>query len=106
MQRLKEDMRKTFYDKGNEEAVLKWRPSNVEAGCVDSRRCRRYSWESFEDEYFEDYIRDIKVDEIVSDTSSDEEFNCSTCSKKRKDSQRAVMFFSEPITNRFYVHKS
>ena len=70
----KEDMRKTFYDnKGNEEAALKCRPGNVEAGCVDSRRCRRYSWESFEDEYFADYIRDIKVDEFVSDISSDEE---------------------------------
>ena len=69
----KEDMRQTFYDKGDEEAVLKWRPGNVEAGCVDSRRCNRYSWESFEDEYYEDYIRDIKVDEFVSNISSDEE---------------------------------
>ena len=65
----KEDMRKTFDYKGDEEPALKWRPGNVEAGCVDSRRCKRYSWELFEDEYYEDYIRDIKVDEFVSDIS-------------------------------------
>ena len=80
-------MRKTFYDKGNEEAALKWYPGNVEAGCEDSRRCNRYSRESFEDSYFEDYIKDIKVDEFVSDISSDEECNCNTCSLKKKESQ-------------------
>ena len=81
----KEDMCKTFYDKGNEEAAIKWRPGNVEAGCVDSRRCKMYSWELFEDEYHEDYIRDIKVDEFILDISSDEDCNCYACSKK--DSQ-------------------
>ena len=80
----KEDMRQTFYDKGDEEAALKWRPGKAE-GCADSRQCNMYLWESFEDEYHEDYIRDIKVDEFVSDISSDEECNCSACSKK--DSQ-------------------
>ena len=70
----KEDMRKTFYEKGNEEAALKWRPGNTEAGCVNRRRCNMYSWESFEDdEYHEDYLSDIKVDEFFSDISSDEE---------------------------------
>ena len=75
----KEDMRKTFYDKGDEEAALKWRPGKAEE-CVDTRKCKMYSWESYEEEYHEDYIRDIKVDEFVSDISSDEECNCPTCS--------------------------
>ena len=89
-------MRKTFYDKGDEEAALKWRPGKAEE-CVDTRKCKMYSWESYEEEYHEDYIRDIKVDEFVSDISSDEECNCPTCSL---DSQWAVMSLSKPIRNR------
>ena len=69
----KEDMRKTFYDKGDEEAALKWRPGDYECGCVHRKYCKDYSWESFEDQYHEDYLKDIKVDEFVSDISSDEE---------------------------------
>ena len=72
----KEDMRKAFYDKGDEEAALKWRPGDYACGCTDRKRCKDYSWESFEDAYLEDYARDIKVEEFVSDISSDEEGEC------------------------------
>ena len=63
----KEDMRKTFYHKGDEEAALKWRPGEYSYGCVDRKHCKDYSWESFEDRYFEDYLRDLKADEYTSD---------------------------------------
>ena len=81
----KEDMRKTFYDNGDEEAALQWRPGDYAGGCVARKRCKDYSWESFEDQYHEDYLKDIKVDEFVSDISSDEECNCDKC--KNKESQ-------------------
>ena len=83
----KEDMRKTFYDKGNEEAALKCRPGDYACGCVDKKHCKDYSWESFEDQYNEDYLRDIKVEEFVSDISSDEDCNCNMCLLKKKESQ-------------------
>ena len=67
----KEDMRQTFYDKGDEEAALKWRPGKAEH-CWN-RNCKMYSWESYEEEYHEGYVRDIKVYEFVSDIFSDEE---------------------------------
>ena len=81
----KEDMRKTFYDKGDEEAALQWRPGDYDCGCVARKRCKDYSWESFEDQYHEDYLKDIKVDEFVSDISSDEGCNSDKC--KNKESQ-------------------
>ena len=62
-----------FMIRGDEEAALKWRPGDYECGCVHRKYCKDYSWESFEDQYHEDYLKDIKVDEFVSDISSDEE---------------------------------
>ena len=85
----KEDMRKTFYDKENEKAALKWRPGDYACGCVDRKHCKDYSWESFEDAYFEDYLRGIKVEEFVSDISSDDECNCNACSLKEKANERS-----------------
>ena len=81
----KEDMRKTFYHKGDEEAALKWRPGEYSYGCVDRKHCKDYSWESFEDNYFEDCLRSSKVEEYTSDldfSSDEEECNCNTCSLK------------------------
>ena len=85
----KEDMRKTFYHKGDEEAALKWRPGEYSYGCVDRKHCKDYSWESFEDRYFEDYLRDIKADEYTSDNdfSSDDECHDCTCTCSKKESQ-------------------
>ncbi len=86
----KEDMRKAFYDKGDEEAALKWRPGDYAGGCDDRKRCKDYSWESFEDTYFENYARDIKVEEFVSDiSSSDEECECNACSLKEKANEQS-----------------
>ena len=84
----KEDMRKTFYHKGDEEAALKWRPGEYEYGCVDRKHCKDYSWESFEDQYHEDYLRAMKVEDFTSDAefSTDNEcHDCTcTCSEKRE----------------------
>ena len=103
-------MRKAFYDKGDEEAALKWRPGDYAGGCVDRKRCKDYSWESFEDAYLEDYARDIKVEEFVSDISSsdeegecnastDAECECNDCSFKREKANEQSDGFSEPIRN-------
>ena len=65
----KEDMRQAFYVRGDEEAALKWRPGKAnECWCSN---CKIYSWESFEEEYHEDYIQDIKIEEFVSSDESD-----------------------------------
>ena len=66
--RCKEDMRQAFYVREDEEAALKWRPGK----CNDCwwRNCKHNSWESYEDEYHEGYIQDLKSEEFV---SSDEE---------------------------------
>ena len=73
----KEDMRQAFYQRGDEEAALKWRPGKW--GNCPARNCKHYSWESFEEEYHEDYIRDLKTEEYV-DYESDGECNESDCS--------------------------
>ena len=86
--RCKEDMCKAFYDKGDEEAALKWRPGDYAGGCIDRKRCKGYSWESFEDAYLEDYAGDIKVEEFVSDISSSDE-ECNACSLKEKANEQS-----------------
>ena len=50
----KEQMRQAFYVNGNEEEALKWRPRNRD-GKSDCtwRNCKHYSWESFEDGYYD-----------------------------------------------------
>ena len=62
-------MRQAFYVRGDEEAALKWRPGKW--GNCPARNCKHYSWESFEEEYHEDYIQDIKIEEFVSSDESD-----------------------------------
>ena len=71
----KEDMRQAFYQRGDEEAALKWRPGKW--GDCPARNCKHYSWESFEDEYHEDYIRDLKTEEYVDyDECDDSDCSC------------------------------
>ena len=65
----KEDIRQAFYVRGDEEGTLKWRPGK--ANDCWWRNCKIYSWESFEEEYHEDYIQDIKTEEFVSSDESD-----------------------------------
>ena len=59
----KEDMGRAFYVRGDEEGAFKWRPGK--ANDCWWRNCKIYSWESFEEEYHEDYIQDIKTEEFV-----------------------------------------
>ena len=60
------EMRRAFYVNGDEEEALKWRPGKGEC-CW--RNCKHFSWESFEDEYDEEYLKDVKNMEITDDTS-------------------------------------
>ena len=53
----KEKMRETFFVSCDEEAALKWRPGKW--GDCPARNCKHYSWESFAEEYREDYIHDL-----------------------------------------------
>ena len=72
----KEDMRQAFYERGNEEAALAWRPGKW--GDCPARKCKHYSWQAFE---IDD--DDAKTEMYVS-SSDDEECNCSTCSLKKE----------------------
>ena len=58
----KEEMRQAFYVNGDEEEALKWRPGK---GKCFWRNCEHFSWESFEDEYDEEYLKDVKNMEIT-----------------------------------------
>ena len=67
----KENMRETFYERGDEEAALNWRPGQW--GDCPARNCKQYSWESFAEEYHKDYIRDLKTEEYL-DHSDDDDY--------------------------------
>ena len=56
----KEEMRLAFYVNGHKEEALGWRPGNRE-GKSDraSRNCKHFSWQSFENEYY-DYRRSVE----------------------------------------------
>ena len=58
-----------FYVRGDEEGALKWRPGR--ANDCWWRNCKIYSWESFEEEYHENYIQDMKTEKFVSSDESD-----------------------------------
>ena len=70
----KEEMRQAFYVKGDEEEALKWRLGNRDGKgeCV-WRNCKHFSWESFEEEYDDENVKDCKNMEMT-DTSEDEMF--------------------------------
>ena len=70
----KEEMRQAFYVKGDEEEALKWRLGNRDGKgeCV-WRNCKHFSWESFEEEYDDEYVKHCKNMEMT-DTSEDEMF--------------------------------
>ena len=70
----KEEMRQAFYVKGDEEEALKWRLGNRDGKgeCV-WRNGKHFSWESFEEEYDDEYVKDCKNMEMT-DTSEDEMF--------------------------------
>ena len=53
----KEEMRKAFFVSGDEEAALKWRPSNSETECV-SKNCKYFLYDSFEDAFPASYDGD------------------------------------------------
>ena len=57
----KENMHETFYVREDEEAALKWRPCTRDC---PAHNCKHYSWESFAEEYQEDYIQDLKTEEF------------------------------------------
>ena len=64
----KEEMRQAFYVNGNEEKALGWRPGNREgkSGCA-SRNCKHFSWQSFEDGYYDSTTETCKNEEYESD---------------------------------------
>ena len=70
----KEEMRQAFYVKGDEEEALKWRLGNRDGKgeCV-WRNGKHFSWESFEEEYDDEYVKHCKNMEMT-DTSEDEMF--------------------------------
>jgi len=63
-------MRRAFFVNGDEEETLKWRPGK---GKCCWRNCKHLSWESFEDEYGEEYLKDVKNMELSDDVSSDDD---------------------------------
>jgi len=69
----KESMRQAFYVKGDEEEALKWRPGKVDCFW---KNCRYYAMDSYEEEYDEEYHKDLKNMPIPDDVSSDDDEVC------------------------------